>query len=160
LPAVAPAPPPPPPPPPPAVVAVASPSQDDRLLAAVAHLSFFAGLWLIGPAAIFLLKRKESRFVAFHALQAALVQVVFGVLFAAGLVLMMFGGFAAGLSRSEGAMIGVSIVSMALMLLAPLGVITTHCLFAYGAWLGRSWRLPFGARIADAILRADEGAAR
>ncbi len=52
------------------------PSQDDRVLAACAHLSFLAGFWLIAPIAIYVAKRKESHFVAFTALQAVVVQLL------------------------------------------------------------------------------------
>jgi len=45
------------------------PTRDDRSMAMLAHvLSAFSGF--IGPLVIFFVKRRESRFVAFHALQA------------------------------------------------------------------------------------------
>lgn len=45
-------------------------SQDDRTMAAVAHgLTFIEG-GIIGPLIVYLVKRDESPFVAFHALQS------------------------------------------------------------------------------------------
>jgi len=53
------------------------PSHDERVLAAVSHgVTFFEG-GLIGPLIVYLIKRNESDFVAFHALQS----LAFGVLF-------------------------------------------------------------------------------
>lgn len=52
-------------------------SNDERMLSAVSHgLTFFDG-GLIGPLIIYLVKKDESDFVAFHALQS----LAFGVLF-------------------------------------------------------------------------------
>jgi uncharacterized membrane protein len=48
-------------------------------------------LWWIAPLAIFLIKR-DSKFVAFHALQALLLQVVYILLIIAGFILW-FGVF-------------------------------------------------------------------
>src|ERR1700689_5847212 len=62
------------------------PAQDDRLLAAVAHLSLFTGLWLVGPVAVYAIKRKESHFAAFHGLQAAIAHALFGALMTGGTV--------------------------------------------------------------------------
>ena len=66
-----------------------APSADERTLAMLAHLlQLFGGF--VAPLVVFLIKR-DSRFVAFHAIQALLWQVIFiGV----GL-LCAFGWFAA-----------------------------------------------------------------
>jgi uncharacterized membrane protein len=48
----------------------------DRLLAGAAYLSMGSpGVYILGPLVVFLWKRKSSRFVAFHALQALLLHV-------------------------------------------------------------------------------------
>lgn len=78
----APEPPPPPPPQdPPAIVPAAppddKPSQDDRVLAAVAHGTSFVEGGIIAPAVIYFLKRESSPFVAFHALQSLLFGLAF-----------------------------------------------------------------------------------
>ncbi len=54
------------------------PTQDERTMAVLAHALQVVGAW-IAPLVIFLVKR-ESRFVAFHALQALLLQVLIMVL--------------------------------------------------------------------------------
>lgn len=55
-------------------------SSDDKLFSAVAHaLSFFEG-GLVGPLIIYLLKKDESEFVAFHSLQSLYFGLAFFVL--------------------------------------------------------------------------------
>ncbi|MBW1878491.1 MAG: DUF4870 domain-containing protein [Deltaproteobacteria bacterium] len=71
--------------PPPAVDAPAEVSDEEKMLALLAHLSGLV-LALIGPLIIFLIKGQESRFVKYHCIQAASWQfgslvVVFTVLF-------------------------------------------------------------------------------
>lgn len=63
----------------------AEPSHDERTSAMLAHvLSIFTGF--VGPSVIYFAKRRESRFVAFHAKQAMLWHL--------GLFVAMFGGIA------------------------------------------------------------------
>jgi uncharacterized membrane protein len=60
----------------PSAGALVGPTADERTLAAVAHgLSFVEG-GILGPLVVYLLKSKESPFVAFHALQS----LAFGIL--------------------------------------------------------------------------------
>ena len=54
------------------------PTQDERTMATLAHVLQVVG-WFIAPLIIFFIKR-ESRFVAFHALQAIFLQLVYMVL--------------------------------------------------------------------------------
>ena len=62
----------------------APPTQDERVSAMLAHvLQIFT--WFIGPLIIYVVRR-DSRFVAFHALQALLLQ---GVYFVGGTLLMI-----------------------------------------------------------------------
>jgi uncharacterized protein len=60
-------------------------TQDERTFAVLAHALQMAGWW-IAPLVIFLTKR-ESRFVAFHALQALFLQLSFMVIGVVGAVL-------------------------------------------------------------------------
>jgi uncharacterized Tic20 family protein len=54
-----------------------APTPDERTIAMLAHfLQIFAWFW--GPLIVYLVKR-ESRFVAFHALQALFLQIIFMV---------------------------------------------------------------------------------
>jgi uncharacterized membrane protein len=131
-------------------------------MAAVAHLSFFTGFWLVAPLAIYAIKRKESRFVAFHALQAALVHVLYGMgsVFATVLVFVA-GGLAAGLGHDNpAAAIALTLVSIAILVLVGMGWLVTHCVLAYGAWQGHEWQVPIVGRVARGILGSDEGAAK
>ena len=134
--------------------------QEDRLVAAVAHLSFLTGFWVVVPIAIYVLKRKESRFVAFHALQAVLVQVFFSAVMTLGV-----GGFfalvdVAGARRS----LGLSKVTLAFSLigfaLGSLAFFAVHAIAAFRAWRGDGWSIPGIGRLAEAILGADKGARR
>lgn len=73
------------------------PTQDERLFAALAYLSYLVGFWFIGPLAIYGLKGRTSRFVRFHAGQAlvATLATVAGVMIA--VVLLIGLGFATAL---------------------------------------------------------------
>lgn len=71
---------------PPPVAHARTSANDERMLAAVSHgVTFFEG-GLLGPLVIYLLKKDESDFVAFHALQS----LYFGALFF-GLTLLTCG---------------------------------------------------------------------
>lgn len=129
-------------------------------MAAVAHLSFFAGFWLVAPIVIYVMKRKESRFIGFHALQAVLVQLVSGVLTVAGFVMMLVGGLIAGAARNEVGGVAVVVLSVLLMVLPGLGALCAHAVLAYGAWQGKTWEVPLVGRIARGILGSDEDAAK
>lgn len=67
-------------PPPPIARPVGWISDEERIFAAAAHgLSFFEG-GILGPAVVYFLKKEESEFVAFHALQSLYFGVAFLVL--------------------------------------------------------------------------------
>jgi uncharacterized Tic20 family protein len=66
----------------------AEPSHDERTSAMLAHvLSIFTGF--LGPSVIYFTKRRESRFVAFHAKQAMLWHLALFVAMFAGIALAM-----------------------------------------------------------------------
>jgi len=67
------------------------PSADERSLASLAHALQIVG-WFIAPLIIFLIRR-DSKFVAFHALQALLLQIVYMIMFGMMMALMFFGMF-------------------------------------------------------------------
>ena len=50
---------------------VSTPSESDRLAAAIAHAGTWVA-WFLAPLLVYLLKRGESRYAEFHALQALL----------------------------------------------------------------------------------------
>lgn len=70
----------------------AEPTQDERNFAMLAHLlQFFAGF--VPPLVIYLVKR-NSRFVAFHAMQALLWQAAYLVIIMLGMMVMFATMFA------------------------------------------------------------------
>jgi uncharacterized Tic20 family protein len=52
------------------------PSEEERLLAALAHGSSIIGFAVIGPLALYLIKKDQSAYVGFHAKQALVGQLV------------------------------------------------------------------------------------
>jgi uncharacterized Tic20 family protein len=65
------------------------PNEDERIFAMLAHIFQIFTYW-VGPLVIYLVKR-DSRFVAFHALQALFFQLVCFVLMFVTMVPMFFG---------------------------------------------------------------------
>lgn len=59
-------------------------TQDEKAYAGLAH-ALMMGTWWIGPLVVYLTK-KESRFVAFHSLQALFWQVIYTVLVFGGMI--------------------------------------------------------------------------
>ena len=57
-------------------------TQDEKAYAGLAH-ALMISTWWIGPLVIYLI-RKDSRFVAFHAMQALLWQIIFTILYFLG----------------------------------------------------------------------------
>lgn len=101
------------------------PNQDERTLAMLAHLlQVFSGF--LGPLIIYLVKRNQSRFVAFHALQALFWQLAFMVLVGCGSVLIFVTLFAtiASTPPPSGA-----------LPVAFLLVIGLFYLFVFGGWI-------------------------
>ena len=86
-----------------AATALPEATQDERTLATLAHALQLVG-WFIAPLVIFLVRR-ESRFVAFHALQALFLQIAFMLFWAVFMVAwfgLIFGTLAAGTARAQG----------------------------------------------------------
>jgi uncharacterized membrane protein len=135
-------------------------SQDDRLLAACAHLSFFVGFWLVVPAAIYVAKRKTSRFVAFHALQAAFVQLLFTVIgTVVAVAFLLLAGTAGVLDHAVPALAFV-LVAIVVAGGSSLTLLVVHALAAYSAWQGHTREIPIAGGLAYRILSADTGAAK
>lgn len=69
-----------------------SEQQDDQLVAALAHAGILVS-WMVIPALIYFWKKDDSKYIAFHALQAAIwatIGVFFGVLtFGIGAIIML-----------------------------------------------------------------------
>jgi len=72
------------------------PTQEERTFGTLSHALQMAGWW-IAPLVIFLSKKQQSRFVAFHSLQALLLQIIFLVFWMVMMVVwfaVMFSTFA------------------------------------------------------------------
>jgi uncharacterized Tic20 family protein len=134
------------------------PSQDDRALAVCAHLSFLIGFWLVAPIAIYVVKRKESHFVAFAALQAAVVQLLFAVATVGGVVLFVVLIAATGLSGRHELGIAAAIIPFVGIFVGGLALFLVHAYAAFSAWRGVNVDIPLAGWIARAIQNADDGA--
>lgn len=95
----------------------AEPGAADRALAVAAYLGCLVGLWLIAPLAVYVLRRRCSRFAAHHAAQAALLQLLFGALLTVCLLLAAILG------------------SLALFVLDPPSMVSWIVLLGWGGWL-------------------------
>jgi uncharacterized membrane protein len=125
----------------------------DRSLAVAAYLGYLVGLWLIAPIAVYLLRRRRSRFVAFHAAQAILLHLLFGALLTVcGLFATLVGAIAVfvfGASSTFG-------VEFFLVLgwgswLAPTAIHVA--LTAISAWLAHRGRVDPASRLGRMTLR-------
>ena len=86
------------------------PEHADRWLAVVAYLGFLVALWLVAPIAVYLLRRRRSRFAAHHAVQAALLHLLLGPLLTVCVLLATISGLVAALVvDSTGGGFGVEI---------------------------------------------------
>ena len=134
-------------------------SGEERLLAGVAHVALFGGLFVIGPLAIYFYKRRTSPFVAFHAAQATIVSLLlFGFVGAAWTLLVplvLLIGWALSSMPQGVAMVGVWLIYLAMALLAALPLIIAVTA-AWRAFHGRTWSIPIIGRIARGIVAQDE----
>jgi len=106
-------------------------SQDDRTMAMLAHiLPIFTGF--LGPLIIWLIKKDQSKFVAYHGMQALFFQIAVAVLYIASFVLMM--------------------VSFGLLFFVPLAVwvisLVFHILAGMAANRGELYELPVVGKMA------------
>lgn len=112
-------------------------SQEDRMLAAAAYVSYFLGFWIVAPAAIYVLRREKSRFVAHHAIRAIIVQGLLVPVVALGFLLSFFAALlVASVSAPRAG--------------EPSGAVVA--LFALSVWGG--WLIPFMIHLATTIFMA------
>lgn len=137
------------------------PSQEDRVAAGIAHLGIFGGFWMVAPIVIYFWKGKTSRFVAFHAVQAGLLNVLavpltllgFGVGFAAVIV---FGVLSGGGHRDASSLVfGVlgPMTFIGAIVLPNLLVFIYAALAGMRALQGREWAIPIIGRIARSFVK-------
>lgn len=126
------------------------------MMAVASHLSFFVGFWLVGPIVFYVIKRRESRFVAFHAMQALVAHVLSSVLGVFGVVVFAVGVGVAGVAaQKQPAALVLVLVMTAFFVLFGLGVAIVNGVAAYKAWLGETWSIPLAGTIARSIMGAD-----
>ena len=128
------------------------PSSDERVLAGVSHLAICGGFWLIAPLAIFLVKRKDSPFVAFHALQATLLALAAVPLGIASWLLALVVSVAGALLLGQDAAAVLPVLWLGPLLLPMLLVGATGVVAGVRAFHGRTWAIPVIGRFARAIL--------
>lgn len=131
-------------------------TSEERVLAGIAHLALCGGIWLVAPLAIFLVKRRQSTFVAFHALQATMVAVAFVPLTFAAWALALTAVVVASLtvpSLDAGALVLGALIWASL---APVFFCASVSLTAaIHAFCGRVLFLPLVGGLSYRILEAD-----
>jgi uncharacterized membrane protein len=139
---------------------VTEPTKEECLLACVAHLALFGGFWLLGPLALYYWKHKESRFIAFHAVQAillSLVMLAFGIL---GMLVLFV--LVLGLAAAAHAAFGKGAAGPAVMLGYALGLLIMALpaiLAIVGgvrAFRGQWWSMPIIGGLAKTWLDKNE----
>jgi uncharacterized Tic20 family protein len=130
-------------------------SQDDRLLAGCCHISLFVGFPVIAPLVIYALKKDTSRFVAFHALQAAIAHLSVIPLMIAGYILAIAFTLGMGTVMGEQSLflpfgfMGAWVVGFCF----PWLLIAAISLYAgVRAFSGQGYRIPLVARIVLRIM--------
>lgn len=151
-------------------------SEDERLWASVAHISawitFLGGIFTVGtivpvsifiPLVIYFLFRRKSDYVAFHALQAFVVQLLgtvgaFVLLFAGGVVwgvgmiiaLLSMAVIVGFVLVPVWVLIGVALLMIVLLL--PLAMVLFGTIAAVATYNGGDYQYPFIARWVDRQL--------
>jgi len=136
-----------------------SSTQDDNLMAALAHLAVILPFWgIVAAIVIWATQKDKSKFVGAHAVQAIGWQVLMIVLWFAGMVVyvssfvLMIGSMAiTGGARSDAAPAAILIPFgvMGLLGLVALVVVIVGLVAAYHAFQGRPYWYPFIGRHLD-----------
>ncbi|HEY0137872.1 MAG TPA: DUF4870 domain-containing protein [Nannocystis sp.] len=133
------------------------PDSTDRLLAGSAYASSLLGLWLVVPLIIYCVRREQSRFVAYHAMRAMILQCACVALGVLGLVLAMTLLHA---PTTPGTVIELgSAVFLLFALLVPALHVVLAVIAMVLAFRGRTNRRALFARTTERILRRDAGVA-
>lgn len=131
-------------------------TRDDRLLAGLAHLAFLGGFWLVAPVAIYVLKRKESAFVAFHALQATFLALAAIPLTIAAWIVLTAATFGGALLAGERLAPAFAFGWMFALVLPGLCVAMVSLVAGVRAMRGESWSIPVLGRLARQGLTAPQ----
>ncbi len=137
-----------------------TPDPTARLLACAAHLSSVLGPWLVLPLIIYGFQRKQSYFVADHALRAAMLQLAVFITLSIG---MMLGG---ALLTVTGAFfpahmfLVMAMCTLTFSAVIPLLILAIVLTTAVRAYRGRHDPDALFARASAEILRCDPGVPR
>lgn len=140
-----------------------TPDSGDHILAAFAYLGYLAGLWLLAPIAVYLLRRKHSRFVAHHAVRALLIHLLMVPLGLALSVLAISLGIGVVASFPVGVGSGPGLTALLMMALAFTSLAPTAILLiitlvaALRAYQGRLDPHTRLGRASESLLRQDPG---
>jgi uncharacterized protein len=132
-----------------------SPNDEERVLAGLSHVALFVGLPVVGPVAIYFIKREQSRFVAFHALQAtflalaAVPAVIVSWVFTIVLELALLSSMRAGALD-----LLVPLSTLGCFGLPLLVIALTAVTAGVSAFQGRTWKIPVVGSFAEGILNA------
>jgi uncharacterized protein len=137
-------------------------AQDEHILAAIAHAGIIFPMWgLIAPVLIWITQREKSRFVAFHALQAAIYQFLMVLAWFAGGACYMgsffltFAGVFSFTGRTGpespviGALFFLPFVLVFLIAIASLAAVVLGVAAAVLTFQGKDFRYPLVARWAE-----------
>lgn len=143
--------------------ALYEPSQDERTLACISHLTIFvSSIGLLIAIGLWLYLRDKQPYAAFQAAQAVIFQVIVMVLTFFVIIMLMivfFGALGIGvLTGSETSELAFGIFA-AMLTIIFFGVIVTITLALYGyaiyaairSYQGRAFRIPGIAALANAI---------
>jgi uncharacterized protein len=130
-------------------------SQEDRVLAGIAHLSVFIGFPVVAPLVIYAIKKDQSRFVAYHALQAAITHISVFPLTIVGAVLggiVSIAGGALLAHASPFAFFGMFGFWYLGAMLPWLLVALVSLWAGFQAFSGNGYRVPIASGIVDRIM--------
>lgn len=104
-------------------------TSDEKTFALLSHvLAIFTGV--LGPVVIYLIKKDESKYIGFHALQATLVQAVVAIVAVIGFILSI-------VTLGIGAILFVPLI-----MVASLGALVLHIVAAIKVNNGEDYRYP------------------
>lgn len=133
------------------------PVPNENLEAAAAYAAALIGFPVVAPVVLYALRRDRSRFIAFHAAQAGLIQVVAtGISWIVVVLFHLATAIVMAVSRSRFAVLELvtPLVSLGGMLLVP-AILNGYG--AYRAYQGAWWRCPALASIADRFVPPPAG---
>lgn len=121
------------------------PNEEERIWAAVGHFAAPAPVFsFIMPLILWAIYKNKSRYVAFHALQAAGLQLLMAVVAFGGFGCYAISFFAIFTTRpsTDEAAVGMGVVSLLLMVLLELGLCLYSLVMAVLAFRGQWARIP------------------